>query len=124
MNWTLEGDKQQCKHGAFPEGEVCAACITELEEDETSADDRVIRELAGREASMRALAKKCHRVGNKLLEGTDRDITAAVKAIAEGTKLERLALEMFERRTNIERDRDLIRHDRQMAGLGASGASH
>ena len=83
------------------------------------------RQLAIWQAECETESKKLWRAGSDLLgdpsEGaTDRDVSSAAKAYAEGTKIRRLALEIYEKRASREHDRMLIRHEREMSGLRGS----
>jgi hypothetical protein len=84
------------------------------------------RQLAIWQSECETESKKLWRAGSDLLgtpgvdEGTERDVSAAAKAYAEGTKIRRLALEIYEKRASREHDRMLIRHEREMSGLRGS----
>ena len=102
----------------FLHDETCYRCRTDpgtpidVAGDENEHD----LELEGREAEVVEVARVCYRIGKLLLEGTDRDCTAAAKVLAEGTKAMRTACELRAMRAARAHSRMLIAHERQMSG--------
>jgi hypothetical protein len=111
----------------FPRGEVCQACVTDpapliSNEEPLDADDQ---QMAIWIAECETQRKALWRAGASLIgdpgdEGTDRDINAAAKAYAEGTKILRVALEMYEKRASRRHDKWLIEREREMSGVRRS----
>jgi hypothetical protein len=130
VNWTLiespgERPRRHCKRHdeTFGIGEVCQSCVADPG-DEPGArvtSEAVDADLSKRALEFRSLAKFLHKNGRTLIEdGTALDKGVACKLIAEGTKLERLALEIDDKVSGRDHDRTLIAHEREMAGLRGS----
>lgn len=124
MNWEQTATGYRCtRHDAtFARGEVCHGCTTDpgVAMSDEELDDADDRDLSIRESEVRSLAKFVFRHGRELVEGTDRDTSAGVKLIAEGTKLERLALEIRDRRMGKREVSDLLKKYRELLGVDGS----
>lgn len=122
MYWTDTADGHHCnRHNvAFRRGETCHECVTDPGEGEQAYHAEYDRKQAARIDEYRARARKLVRVADELLEGTDRDVAAACKAIAEATKLERLAEERQEVLDSREHDLTLCAHEERMSTLRGS----
>lgn len=124
MNWQTTADGYTCtKHDqSFARGEVCQACVADPGEGQSSTSSETLDAgLVQRAFGFRSLAKFLHRTGKETIEdGTALDMSVACKLIAEGTKLERLALELEDRVSSRDHDRALIAHEREMSGLRGS----
>lgn len=126
MNWERTPTGHRCtRHNeTFARGEVCRGCVAEpikvAEIASVVPVNEHDEEIARREHDCESLAKKCHRIGDELLDGTDRDCAAAAKVIAEGTKLKRLAYEMREQRARREHIRQLRAERMKMRGMRGS----
>ena len=121
---TPQGPKpgHRCdRHGSdFLRGEVCSDCAFDPGEDEQTFHAEYDRKLAVRIGEYRSNALALTRVAKKLLgdpgdEGTERDVAAACKAMAEATKLFRLAEERQEIIDNREHDLTLCAHEERMS---------
>ena len=98
-------------------GEVCHQCVTDpADAPRGQPDDATYQRAArARVSEFRARARKLWRIADELLEGTDRDVAAACKAVAEHTKLERLAEEIEDKVDGREHELRLIRHEEAMS---------
>jgi hypothetical protein len=103
MYWVDTQDGRRCtRHNeTFRRNEVCTRCVvdpgTPVSADDDEAPDPELEALYG---EIRSRAKTLWRIGEDTMgDGTDRDVSAGCKAIAESTKLERFALEIRDRLT-------------------------
>lgn len=101
----------------YERGEVCHECVTDPGDAPSaeSGDAEYQRKLLARINELRTRARKLWRIADELLEGTERDVNVACKAVAEHTKLERLAEELQDKHDNREHDLRLIRHEEAMS---------
>lgn len=117
MNWATTEFGHRCKlHGTtFARGEVCQQCIDDPGPSPNSAVEHSDHDLAAiiSKAMMRAESLWTYYETN--ISGEDAGL--AIKATSEHTKLLRLALEYADRRESREFDRELLNHEREMAGL-------
>ena len=127
MYWQDTADGHHCdRHGTdFRRGETCHECVTDPGDGEQTYHAEYDRKLAARIAEYRSSAKMLTRVAAELLgepgdEGTDRDVAAACKAMAEATKLYRLAEERQEVLDSREHDLTLCAHEERMSTLRGS----
>ena len=125
MNWEQTATGYRCtRHDtAFARGEVCTACTTDpgVAMSDEELDDADDRDLTIREGEVRSLARFLFRHGRQLVEdGTPKDKTDGVKLVAEGTKLERLALEIRDRRMGKREVSDLLKKYRELLGVDGS----
>jgi hypothetical protein len=122
--WVDTDDGHRCEshNVSFRIGEVCHACVVDPGAAQSATDSIAIdAQHLARGAEFRTLAKYLHREGRDLIaDGTAQDKSVACKLIAEGTKLERLALELEDRVSARDHDRTLIRHERDMSGQRGS----
>jgi hypothetical protein len=133
VSWVTTATGHHCdRHGTdFRRGEVCHECTTDPGDADETYHAEYDRKLAARIAEYQSAARTLMRVGKELLgepcqhgvKATDRDVAAACKAMAEATKLFRLAEERQEILDNREHELTLIAHDNEMAGI-ATGAGH
>lgn len=122
MNWQTTADGHRCtRHDeTFRRGEVCQACVVDpgAVDDEADEVDAAERDLAVRESEFRSLAKHLFRRARELLDGeNEREANAGTKLIAEGVKLERLALEVYDRRATKRDVSDLLKKYRELLAL-------
>ncbi len=115
-----DGGKHCPNHDqTFARGRVCTVCRVagnpgiEITEIDNEHDQDIYLE----EAALDEEAKFWRRGARELWEGTPLERNTAVKAADTGLKFTRLRLEMREKRANREHDRQLIQHERAMAGL-------
>jgi hypothetical protein len=122
--WQLRDGRHFCdRHDHdFPRGEVCQLCVDDPGPAPGDGEqDDEDRELIIREREYRSMEKFLHRRARELIEdGTERDVHAAAKLLAEGTKLARIALEIHNQLLDLKLERKLIKHDRELAGLESS----
>jgi hypothetical protein len=101
----------------YERGEVCHQCVTDPADAPggESGDAEYQRTLRARISELRSRARKLWRVADDLLDGSERDVSTACKAVAEHTKLERLAEELQDKHDNREHELRLIRHEEAMS---------
>ena len=129
-SWVTTAEGHHCtRHNVgFLRGEVCHECTTDPGDADDTFHAEYDRKLAARISDYQSTARTLMRVGKELLgepcqhgiKATDRDIAAACKAMAEATKLFRLAEERQEILDNREHELALIAHEREMSGLRGS----
>lgn len=123
-SWVTTAEGHHCtRHNVgFLRGEVCHECTTDPGDADETFHAEYDRKLAARIGEYRSGAAAFKRAALSLIgdpgdEGTDRDVAAACKAMAEATKLFRLAEERQEILDNREHELALIAHEREMSGL-------
>lgn len=121
MYWTDTTDGHHCtRHDfAFKRGEVCHQCVVDPGEAPGGVADNPAYHvaLAARISEYASRSRICWSEVDELRKGTDRDANAAAKWSAEAVKWARLAEERQDVLDNREHDLELIRHEREMAGL-------
>jgi hypothetical protein len=117
---TPSGHRCTRHNKEFERGEVCYDCAAEPADPADAPIAEYDRKLAARIEEYKATARTLKRVGLELCENEGRDVTTGVKAIAESTKLFRLAEERQEVLDNREHELRLIKHEREMSGLRGS----
>lgn len=122
MYWTDTADGHHCtRHDfAFKRGEVCHQCVVDPGEAPGGLADNPAYHvaLAARISEYESRSRTCWRKVTELDEGeSKREGHEAVKWSAEAVKWARLAEERQDVLDNREHDLELIRHEREMAGL-------
>lgn len=120
--WTDNADGHHCtRHNfTFKRGEVCHQCIVDPGAAPGVVADNPAYQiaLAARINEYQSRARTCWRKVAELDEGeSKREENVAVKWSTEAVKWARLAEERQDILDNREHDLELIRHEREMAGL-------
>jgi hypothetical protein len=124
--WVLdEQGRYSCnRHPAIPKwerGEVCHACTSDPGEPVSAlalaADDVEAR---AAEDELRSQSRTCLRTAQDLEDGTPIEKNLAVKYRESYLKHMRLWREMRTERLAVQRDADLVKHDKEMSGRRGS----
>jgi hypothetical protein len=117
VNWVTTETGHRCRlHGtAFSRGDVCEHCVNDPGPSPTSAIEHSDSDLAAIVGKCMSRAESLWTYYESHINGDDAGL--AIKATSEHTKLMRLALEYADRRESRELDRELLAHEREMAGL-------
>lgn len=117
MNWVTTEFGHRCnKHGVtFARGDVCRECINDPGPAPTGTVEHNDSDLASIIAKTMTRAESLWTYYENNIGGDNAGL--AIKATSEHTKLLRIALEYADRRESREFDRELLAHEREMAGL-------
>jgi len=117
VNWVTTEFGHRCKlhNVSFARGEVCGQCnddpgpppTSSVEHDDTALVAIISKSLARAESLWSYYETNI----------SSDDAGLAIKATSEHTKLLRLALEYADRHESRQFDRELLAHEREMAGL-------
>jgi hypothetical protein len=130
---TATGHRCNTHQVEFARGEVCRACADErrgaLQQKIKQVDGSSLNEsieldteIARVASEALAFSKMLHRVSKERIDdGNPNDWNAASKLIAEGTKLQRFALEAKEKLSARAHSRYLVEHEKEVRGLRRKG---
>ena len=117
VSWVTSETGHRCtRHGkSFPRGEVCRECVDDPGPPPQTIESAAAGPLPDRIAALREKAQQLWDYYVDRIDGDDAGL--AIKAVAEHTKIIRLAEELEDRVESRAHDLTLIEHERAMAGL-------